>query len=222
VTVHDVEQRSPEWAALRLGRLCGSRAHDMMATISKGEAAGRRNLRAQLVLERVTGRSQERGYVSQAMQNGIDREAEALALYEAQTGSIVVPVGFVTHDTLQAGCSPDGIVYDWQGGVEVKSPIEATHFEFVRTGKIPSDYLHQITANLWLTGLPWWDYCSFNPFFPEPLRLKIARVPRMDAVIETFDAAARAFLAEVDREVEALQTLADPSGQLARAAKAVA
>src|SRR3990167_3274253 len=51
VIVHDVLQRSPEWQALRLGNLTGSSAAAMLATIQKGEAAGRRDLRARLVLQ---------------------------------------------------------------------------------------------------------------------------------------------------------------------------
>src|SRR3990167_6818325 len=57
-TEHQIEQRTPEWHALRCGRLCGSKAADMLATISKGEAAGRRNLRMQLMLERITRKPQ--------------------------------------------------------------------------------------------------------------------------------------------------------------------
>ena len=48
-------QRSEPWFQARLGRLTGSRASDMLASIHKGEAAARRDLRSQLVLERLTG-----------------------------------------------------------------------------------------------------------------------------------------------------------------------
>src|SRR6266853_2849772 len=62
--VHDVAQRSEAWAQLRLGRLSASRAGDMLATLkSGGEAASRRDLRVQLVLERLTNQSQENGYI---------------------------------------------------------------------------------------------------------------------------------------------------------------
>ena len=37
-TIIDAEQRSHEWFAARCGRLTGSRAADMLATIKKGEA----------------------------------------------------------------------------------------------------------------------------------------------------------------------------------------
>ena len=41
-TIIDAEQRSELWFTARLGRLTGSRAADMLATIKSGEAAARR------------------------------------------------------------------------------------------------------------------------------------------------------------------------------------
>jgi hypothetical protein len=111
MTIHDVIQRSPEWRALRAGRLCGSDAADAFKTNKDGKfAASRRNIAMQLVLERITGRVQESGFVTQAMQDGIDREEAARAAYCALTGQVVTQVGFVSHDELRAGCSPDGII----------------------------------------------------------------------------------------------------------------
>jgi len=48
-TVIDAPQRSAEWFAARAGRLTGSVAADMLATIKSGEAAARRDLRTRLV-----------------------------------------------------------------------------------------------------------------------------------------------------------------------------
>lgn len=218
--VHDVAQRSPEWYALRLGRLCGSRAADMLATRRDGtEAAGPRNLRIQLALERITGRSLERDYVSQAMQDGIAREEDALAAYQIR-GRLVQPVGYVAHDVLMAGCSPDGVVGAFEGIVEAKCPIPATHWDFVRTGVIPSDYQAQIAHNLWITGAGWCDFLSYQPEFPEPLHLRVVRVVRDEAAIAAYAQKAAAFLTEVDREVEAIRTMADLGGTLHAAAGA--
>src|SRR5437870_12397998 len=118
--VFDVPQRSAEWSTLRLGRLNGSRAADMIATLNNGnEAASRRDLRNDLVIERLTGQSQENGYINADMTRGIELEPEALAAYEAQTGSLVQPVGYCVHEALMCGVSPDGFISD-DGMVEVK------------------------------------------------------------------------------------------------------
>jgi hypothetical protein len=84
----EAEQRSEAWFRARAGRLTGSRAGDMLATIKSGEAAARRDLRTQLVVERLTGQPQEDAYVNAAMQWGIDHEAEAFAAYEAESGNL--------------------------------------------------------------------------------------------------------------------------------------
>jgi len=206
--IHPADQRSPEWFTARLGKLTGSRAKDMLATIKNGEAAPRRNLRVQLVLERLTGRSQENGYQSHAMQQGIEREVDAFAVYEGLTGTLLTSSGFLEHDTLMAGCSLDGHVGDFEGLVEIKCPQAATHLDYLKTGTIPGDYYKQITHALWITGAQWCDWLSFNPDFPEPLQVKLVRVVRSEAAIAAYETAATAFLAEVDQELETVQQLA--------------
>lgn len=202
--VHDVLQRSPEWRALRLGKLTGSSAADMMARIKSGEAAARRDLRMRLVCERLTGQSQEDDYQSKAMERGVALESAALAAYEAATGQIVQAVGFVEHDTLPAGCSPDGRVEDFRGLVEIKCPKSATHLRYLHTGRVPTDYLWQILHNLWITGAEWCDFVSYDDRFPPSLQLLIVRVARADVDVVEYTRNAREFLDEVAGEHAAL------------------
>jgi hypothetical protein len=186
-----------------MGKQTGSRAGDMLATIKSGEAAARRNLRVQLVLERLTNRPQESGFISQAMQDGIDREPEAFALYEALTGTVLMRSGFLAHSEHMAGCSLDGHVEDFKGIAEIKCPTEGVHWAYLRGGSIPAEYTAQITHNLWITGAEWCDWFSYNPHFPERLRMKLERFERDEAAIEQYQRKALAFLAEVDLEVAA-------------------
>jgi hypothetical protein len=174
----------------------------------KKESASRRNLRIRLVLERLTGRSLERDYVSQAMQDGIDREADAVGLYEALTGRLLNTTGFLAHDTLMAGTSPDGYVGDFDGVVEAKCPMPATHLDYLRTGIIPSDYQKQITHHLWITGAQWCDWLSYQPDFPEPLQVKMVRVLRDEAQMKAYELLVRMFLAEVDKEYAEIDQMA--------------
>lgn len=238
--VHDVLQRSEEWYALKLGRVGSSRANDMLAMTypdaltptgkpskaKPSELAGRRNLRAQVVLEIVTGKSQERNFKSQEMQDGIDREQAALEKYEELTGKLLRPVGFVAHAELRAGWSPDGVIGDFVGAVEAKSPIPATHLDYLRTGKVPLNYYRQCLHAFWLVpSLEYIDWFSYQPDFTgrvESLQMKLVRLTRNDAEVADYDRKARAFLAEVDREVEVLLTLADLPGQLAASAGSAA
>src|SRR5262245_35159169 len=199
-------QRTDEWYYARLGRITGSVAGDMLATIKKGESASRRNLRTRLVLERLTGVSQESRYVSVDMQYGIDREPAALVDYEARTGYMVRRVGFCAHDELQAGASPDGVVGNFDGIIELKCCKPATHLEFLKTGTIPSDHLAQCTHNLWITGAKWCDYISFDDRFPSALHCVVQRVHRSTVERDAYELMVRTFLNEVDREVTELQS----------------
>ncbi len=217
-SVIGAEQRSVEWFAARLGRLTGSRADDMLATTQKGESAKRRDLRLQLVCERLTGASQEESFVNAAMQRGIDCEPLAFAAYEARTGEVVSRSGFLSHLEHMAGCSLDGHVEDFAGILECKCPKTATHLGYLRAGETaPAAYVGQITHNLWITGARWCDFVSFDDRLPEALSLVVVRVQRDERAIAAYEAKALAFLAEVDVEVEALRTLADLPAQLRKA-----
>lgn len=213
-TIRDLPQRSPEWYAARLGRLTGSCAGKMLAKIEKGEAAGRRNLRLALVLERLTGKSQENDYSSPAMQTGIEREADAIAAYEALTGDLVRTTGFLAHDTHMAGCSLDGHLGEFAKLVSVKCRQPAAHLDFLKTGKIPADALAQMRHELWITGAEAHDYFSWNPDFPESLQARVKTIARAEADVPGYEQLALAFLAEIDRECDVVGTLADVSGQL--------
>lgn len=201
-------QRTPEWYAARVGMFTASCAADMLATIKTGEAAARRDLRVRLVVERLTGQPQEDGYVNATMQRGIDKEADAFAAYEALTGNLASPCGFLAHDTLMAGCSPDGIIGDYDGLLELKCPKSATHLAYLRSQSVPKDYLAQVQHALWITGAKWADFISFDDRFPAALQVFHVRISRNDTDIAAYEVMARAFIAEVDREVEAVRQLA--------------
>jgi len=202
------DQRSPEWHAARVGMLTGTDAGSMLATIKSGEAAARRDLRLSLVLERLTGQSQDSdGFISKEMQRGTELEPDAIAAYELRTDRLVRPVGFLRHVELPAGCSPDGEVNGFEGLVEVKCPKSATHLHYLRTGRVPTDYLHQITHNLWISGAQWCDFISYDDRMPEALRVFVTRVTRADVDLNAYELAVRLFLGEVDRELAEVQSL---------------
>lgn len=201
-------QRTPEWHQARVGQLTGTCAGDMLATIKTGEAAARRDLRMRLVCERLTGQSQEDAYINAAMQRGIDKEQDAFAAYEALTGELALPVGYVAHDSLPAGCSPDGEIGNYRGILELKCPKTATHLGYLRADKMPSTYLPQITHNLWITGAEWCDFFSFDDRLPEALRCFCVRVHREDVDLNAYELTVRLFLNEIDAEIEALNSIA--------------
>ncbi len=191
-------QQSEEWFKARLGLCTASRAADVLAKIKSGEAATRKNYRAALIAERLTGTPAE-SYVNAAMQFGTDNEPLARMAYEAVTGEIVVEVGFIRHETLMAGASPDGLVGE-DGLVEIKVPNTATHIDTLLTG-MPSTHIPQIQFQLWITGRQWADFVSFDPRLPERMQLHVERIRRDDIYIKQLEKEVCSFLCEVDSTI---------------------
>jgi len=209
-TIIDADQRSDEWRIARCGRLTGSRAGDMLATIKSGEAAAaRRDYRLQLVCERLTGQPQDDVFVNAAMQRGIDCEPLAFAAYESLTGQVAQRSGFLAHTEHKMGCSLDGHIEDFAGILECKCPKSATHLKYLRASVVPPEHLAQITHNLFVTGADYCDFFSWDDRFPLALQTFLVRVKRGDVDLAAYEKAALAFLAEVQREYDAVRTLVD-------------
>jgi putative phage-type endonuclease len=217
-TIIEAEQRSEAWFAARAGRLTGSKA-DCILSKGKGsaESVGRRDYRLQLACEILTGQPQEESFTNAAMQWGIEQESYALRAYEAATGDVVRRTGFLQHNEHRAGCSLDGDLNNFQGILELKCPKTATHVGYWRSGGVPSTYLPQLTHNMWVTGAEYVDFASFDPRLPKALQLYRVRLLRAEMAIEAYEAAAIAFLREVDAEVKALRELAGIDGMEAAA-----
>lgn len=200
-TVLKCAQRSPEWFAARAGRLTGSVAADVFATLkSGGEPACRRDLRTKLVIERLTGVPQEDDYENADMRRGRELEPLARLAYETRTGLAVIESGFVAHDSILAGCSLDGHVGDFEGIVEFKAPRSARHLSYWRAGGLPAEHRYQVAHNLFVTGAQWCDFASFDPTFPAKLQLFVVRVERDAKEMASYEFAARLFLSEVEKE----------------------
>ena len=200
------DQGTPEWHAARCGIATASGFADVLATVKTGEAASRRNYRARLVVERLTGKAVET-FQTHAMRQGTEREPIARRAYEIQTGALVREVGFCRHDELEAGASPDGLIDD-DGGLEIKCPELATHLSYLRIPGAPAEYIAQIQGCMWITGRAWWDFASFNPDFPPNLQLTVRRIARDDRYIAALALAVELFMAEVREEESALLQLA--------------
>jgi hypothetical protein len=214
-TVIDAEQRSPQWFAARAGKVTASRAGDFLARTKSGYSTSRKNYLTQLVAERLTGQPQEDGFVSAAMLRGIELEPAAFSAYEALTGNMPDRVGFLSHAELPIGTSPDGVIGDYEGLLELKVPNPATHIGYLRSGKLPADYLPQVTHHLFVSGAAYVDFLSYGPNFPEPLQTFLVRVYRRDVDLKQYEIDLLAFLGEVEQEEQALRTMVNPVAQFA-------
>ena len=201
-----VEQGTPEWMSMRLGKATASRMADITAKTKTGWGASRANYMAQIVAERLTGVPAE-SYSSPAMQWGSATEPEARAAYEFYSGRAVALIDFVDHPTIaMSGASPDGLVGDC-GLIEIKCPNTATHIETLLGEAIPEKYLKQMHWQMACTGRAWCDFVSYDPRMPEDLRLFVKRVTTVSGVVAELEDHVRVFLKEVDAKVSALNAL---------------
>lgn len=192
-------QGTEAWKKERAGHCTASRFKDVLAKIKTGEAATRRNYRVQLVTERLIGAPISNGFTSKAMEWGTATEPLARMAYEARTGDPVIETGFHHHPKIEwVGASPDGLVGS-DGLIEIKCPEPATHMEWLLDGVCPSEHVAQVQGQLWITGRTWCDFVSYDPRFPENLRLLVARVERNDSYIAELEKQVRLFLREVDQ-----------------------
>lgn len=171
-------QRSDNWISERIGKITASRIKDLNAKPKKGEALNA--TMTKLLTERLTGQSQDNGFISKCMEWGIEYEPFAIAEYENLNNVFVMQTGLINHPTIpMSGASPDGLVGD-DGQIEVKCPESNTHTNTLLTGEIPEKYIPQITWQLAVTGRKWCDFVSYDPRFESELSLFVKRVYAKD------------------------------------------
>lgn len=162
--IHNFEQHSEEWYAIRCGRFTASKADTIAAA-----GAGLETLCFNIVAEKLTGRKEET-FKSAAMEQGNELEAVARTLFEMKTGYTVEEVGFVEIDDLE-GSSPDGLIHigDELTGVEFKCPQDNTFAKLLFDRKIKPEYYAQMQMQMRNTGAHRWFYCVYNPHFAEEM-----------------------------------------------------
>jgi len=195
------EQGSIGWLQDRAGHATASCFVDITSVGANGKPLkARGDYLMKLVVERITGQPVESAS-SMAMAWGTDCEPFARKEYEAQSGNIVKEVGFAKHPTHPwVGASADGVC--GKGGIEIKSPHNsAIHLATWRDG-MPMHHAPQVHGVMWVLGLEWMDFCSFDPRMPPELRLYVERVERNEPYIADLESKVLTFLAEVEAQVQ--------------------
>ena len=199
-----IEQGSPEWFAMRLGKVTASRITDVLAKVKTGEAVTREDYRTELVVQRLTNQPSE-PFTNAAMEWGTEQEPMARIAYEAQANVFVEQVSFVEHPTIEwFGCSPDGLVGE-EGLIEIKCPSSKNHIKYLLGGKPPAKYVPQMQCQMAVTGRKWCDFVSYDPRLPEDLQLFVVRLERDVSFIMSMEEEVDKFLKEVNVMVNKLK-----------------
>ena len=199
----DNPNQQGEWLVQRIGKVTASRAKHVIDYTAKGASTQKRlDYLYEIVTQRLTGQ-QTPTYVNAAMQWGIDQEGFARQAYVAKTGYTVDLVGFIQHPRLMCGASPDGLI-GMDGGVEFKCPSSVNHASTILNG-MPDDHMPQIQMQMWMAGLQWVDFVSYDPRFPVEQSMYIERVFRDEKYINDLEAEVVKFLNEVETAIETLK-----------------
>lgn len=154
-------QTSPEWWALKVGKISGTRFGQLISTREN-------SLLFELANEKMNGYIEQDDFVTDAMQFGIDNEPIAIDKYEIESGFIFDRGGVINSDFSSIHmASPDGI--DVANGivVEVKCTANgAKQLQRFRNG-IEADKWGQIINYFAISDsineVHWVSYCPFRP-----------------------------------------------------------
>lgn len=155
-TIVYCEQGTPEWYAVRLGRVTASHFHEVLSGRS---SSGYKTYMMKLLAERMTGQPLET-FSAKWMEDALETEPQARDYYAELNGVSVEQVGFVQLGD-DIGCSPDGLIGD-DGQIEIKCPFPQTHLGYILKRSLPSAYKAQVQGGLWVTERQWSDFVSFH------------------------------------------------------------
>ncbi len=195
--VHECQQNSPEWYAVRLGKVTAS---CFGKAIAGGQGKTRKTYMIQLIAERLTQEPQE-GFSNAVMVRGQEIEPYAREYYELLNDVSIQEVGFVERNE-NIGASPDGLVGS-EGLIEIKCPLPTTHILALIDDKVPTTHKPQIQGQLWVCEREWCDFVSYDPrvrqrpFFCE-------RVYRDDAYIKELHIKIQMFIDEMNQMMQIL------------------
>ena len=115
---------------------------------------------------------------------GNDNEPLARMIYAERTFRDVRITEFSVSDTHPyVGGTMDGLVGK-VGGIEIKCPYNPSeHLANIIDRKQIKQYTPQMQGYMWIFGLEWIDFISFDPRMPEPYDLVIERVERDEPYI---------------------------------------
>jgi hypothetical protein len=182
ITYHaEITQRTPEWFALRKGRIGGSEA------VGLTTPARMKTLIYKKAAEIISGEEQEEegggGWISHAAQRGVDLEPDALYEYFLSTEIIYDSVGYITNSDYEfAGLSPDGISKSRKIAQEVKCFASHKHIEAIDTDSVPTEVMPQISWYFFIMpDLEGLDFIMYDPRV-STVPLFIKRVLREDCI----------------------------------------
>ena len=171
--IHEVQQGSDEWLALRRSYFTGSALGEWLLDSDRTKTS--RKAWQNAIWNKLGELSQddEPNFPNWAMKRGTELEPFARAAYELHIGYTVTEVGFISHDCDGFGVSPDGLIVgdsdfpigegDVYHGLELKCPVARTMLKWLDAGTLPDEHKLQVHTSMAASGLSRWDFFAWHP-----------------------------------------------------------
>lgn len=201
--VHEVEQGSESWHALRAGKPTAS-CFDKLITSTGEPSKSLAGYAITLAGEMYAGKPLDAWEGNGHTERGKLLEEEARLSYAFFHDVKPVQVGFVTDDSMLYGCSPDSFIGD-DGGLEIKCLKAENHIKAImyyrKHKKCPPDYVQQTQGEIMVCERKWFDLYFYHPDLPS---LTIRQEPN-EAVLRGLRLGIITVLIERDRILEELR-----------------
>ncbi len=193
--IHNVEQGSAEWHALRCGIPTASEFKTILTPKTLEPSKQAYGYMCRLLGEWATGHTQET-IETEYMAIGRELEERAVKAYCFQQECYVEKIGFVTSDCGRFGCSPDRFVIGGNRGVEIKTHPQAigVHVKAMLDRAMPDENKSQVQGCLWICEKDEWDLVSYT----EELPTVIVRVNRDEKYIKALAETMEKFSARME------------------------
>jgi len=189
---YDITQGTPEWLALKHGVLSASTFKNVITakTLKLSGAEKTKAFYDEILTQRIDPTPID-NFVSWDMERGLVDEVYAIQQYQREYNPDTKDCGFIINRSLgfDLGFSPDQLVGD-DGFLECKSRKPhlqiATILNHVagRTEEpIPSDFMMQCQAGLFVTKRDWCDFISFSNGLPM-VTIRVLPIPAFQEAIK--------------------------------------
>lgn len=163
-----VEQGSPEWLSARLGMPTASN-FDKILTPGGKLSTSARKYAYYLAAEKILNRQLESLDHLEWVQHGKMHEDAAVKNYEFVQEVRIRKCGLITTDDGRAGASPDRLLLDLNGGLEIKCPAPQTQIGYIVDG-FGDAYKCQVQGQMWVAELDFVDRYAWHPELPPSLQ----------------------------------------------------
>lgn len=166
--IHDIEQGTDEWFALRAGLPTASNFKKLVTSDGKRSTQINGYIDT-LAAEKFCGKPVDAWRGNAETEHGNETEGKARAWYQFQHDVDVAQTGFITDDAVTMGCSPDGLIGS-AGLLEIKCLTAGPHVRAMmyidQKQQCPTDFYQQVQGQMMIAERQWCDILFYHEELP--------------------------------------------------------